>query len=318
MIGRPFGELDAKIRRRLKLRNLDILAAVAQHGSMAKAAVQLAISQPAISKAIAEMELTLGVRLFDRTAQGVEPTLYGQVLLKWIAAVFDDLRQGVKEIEFLSDPAAGEVRIGAIEPMLGGFLPEILKRLNIRYPRITFDVAQPVSLAQQRRDLRERRVDLIIGRLASDDTSDDIASELLFDEPWSIVVGLNNPLTRRRRLKLADLLEEPWSLPPLDTVVRTYLAHAFRAAGLERPRSVVTCSSIQMHYALMVDGPFLAIFPRSLLQFAGRRMEVKVLPVQLPGPPPPVGITTLKRRTRSPVVDLFIQEARDLAKRLNA
>lgn len=316
MIGCPAATMDARIRRRLKLRDLDTLAAVARHGSMAKAAVQLAVSQPAVSKAVAEIEHILGVRLFDRAAQGVEPTPYGQVMLKWVAAVFDDLRQGVKEIEFLSDPTAGEVRVGAIEPMLGGFLAEVLKRVNRRFPRISFDVTQPVSLAQQRRELRERRVDLIVGRLAGDNLSDDIASEVLFEEPWSIVVGPTNPLLKRRKLNLADLLEQRWSLPPTDTVVSTYLARAFRSAGLEPPRSVVTCASIQMHYALMADGPFLAIFPRSLLRFGGYRMRLKVLPVHLPGPPPPVGITTLKKRTRSPVVDLFIAQAREIATQL--
>ena len=97
--------LDARIRRLLKLRDLDTLLAVAECGSMAKAAVQLAVSQPAVSKAIADMEHTLGVNLFDRLAQGVEPTPYGRALIKWAGAVFDDVRQGVEEIGFLVDPA---------------------------------------------------------------------------------------------------------------------------------------------------------------------------------------------------------------------
>ena len=97
--------------RRLTLRELRILMTVAKVGGMGKAAAHLALSQPAISKAIAEMEYTLGVSLLDRTPRGVEPTLYGQVLIKWSGAVFDDLSQGVREIESLADPTAGEVRI---------------------------------------------------------------------------------------------------------------------------------------------------------------------------------------------------------------
>jgi DNA-binding transcriptional LysR family regulator len=308
--------VDARIRRRLKLRDLDTLVTVAQCGSMAKAATQLSVSQPAISKAIADMENTLGVRLLDRTAQGVEPTPYGQVLLKWAAAVFDDVRQGVNEIEFLADPTAGELRIGAAEPMLGGFLAAVLVQINRRHPRITFEVTQPVSLAQQRRDLRERRVDLVMGRVNREQTDEDIATEILFDEPWAVVAGPQNPLARKRKLALADLLDELWTLPPADTVVGAYLTEAFRAVGLERPRSVVTCGSIQMHHALMAGGPFLAIFPRSLLRFSADRMALKVLPVALPGRPPPVGITTLKQRTLSPVTQFFIACAREMAKPL--
>ena len=308
--------IDAAIRRRLKLRDLELLRAVAQHGSMAKAAMHQAVSQPAVSKTIAELERMLGVSLFDRTAQGVEPTLYGQVMLKWTAALFDDLRQGIKEIEFLSDPSAGEMRIGAVEPMLGGFLPEVLKRLTRQFPRVTIEITQPVSLDQQREDLHHRRVDLVLGRLAIHDTSDEIESESLFEEPWSIVAGPQNPLARRQKLELSDLLDEPWSLPPMDTVLATYLSRAFAAAGLEHPRSVVICTSIQMHYALISDGPFLAVFPRSILHFGKSRMPVKELPVHLPGFAPPVGITTLKRRTRNPLVERFIALAREVARQL--
>jgi DNA-binding transcriptional LysR family regulator len=308
--------INARIRRRLKLRDLDTLIAVAQCGSMAKAATQLAVSQPAVSKAIADMEHTLGVRLLDRTAQGVEPTIYGQALLKWAAAVFDDVHQGVKEIEFLSDPTTGELRIGAVEPMLGGFLAAILVHLHRRYPRIAFEVTQLQSLAQQRRDLRERHVDLILGRVMPESIEDDMAIEILFEEPWSVVAAPDNPLARRRKLVLADLLNEPWTLPPRDSAVLSYLKQALAADGLELPRSVVTCGSIQMHQALMARGPFVAIFPRSLLHFGADRMAVKVLPVELPGPPPPVGITTLKNRTLSPVTQLFIAAAREVAKPL--
>ena len=104
---------DHRVGRRLKLRELNILLAVVQAGSMAKAGKRLAISQPAVSKAIADMEHTLGVPLFDRSPQGVEPTQYGRALLKRGVAVFDELQQAVQDIEFLSDPDAGELRIGS-------------------------------------------------------------------------------------------------------------------------------------------------------------------------------------------------------------
>ena len=308
--------IDARIRRRLKLRDLDSLIAIGQCGSMAKAAVQLSVSQPAVSKAVADMEYTFGVRLFDRTAQGVEPTIYGQTLLKWAAAIFDDVRQGVNELEFLSDPTAGELRIGAAEPMLGGFLAAVIANVSRQYPRVTFEVTQRASVAQMLRDVRDRRFDLIMGRVMPDQTENDLDTEILFEEPWSVVAGPQNPLVRRRKLALTDLLGEPWTLPPANTVVGNYLTEAFRAAGLDPPRRVVTTASIQVHHALMAGGSFLAIFPRSLLQFSAGRLTLKVLPVELPGPPPPVGITMLKNRTRSPVTQLFIACAREVAKPL--
>jgi DNA-binding transcriptional LysR family regulator len=121
---------DERVLRRLKLRDLRVLMAVAQSGSMGKTAAELAMSQPAVSKAIAEMEHALGVHVLNRTAQGVEPTLYGHTLLKWATVVFDDLRQAVKEIEHLSDPASGSIRIGSTDAMLAAFLPAVIERFS--------------------------------------------------------------------------------------------------------------------------------------------------------------------------------------------
>src|ERR671922_1599787 len=96
-----------RISRRLKPRDLQVLLKVAEDGNMAAAAKHLAISRPAVSKTIADLEHTLGVRLLDRTPRGIVPTLYGRALLKRGLIVLDELRQSVKEIEFLSDPSAG-------------------------------------------------------------------------------------------------------------------------------------------------------------------------------------------------------------------
>src|SRR5919202_5076381 len=103
---------ENQIGRRLSLRDLHVLSTVVQRGSMAKAAAQLGVSQPAVSEVIADLEYTLGVRLLDRSPQGVEPTIYGRALLKRSTVAFDELKQGIKEIEFLSEPSACELRIG--------------------------------------------------------------------------------------------------------------------------------------------------------------------------------------------------------------
>ena len=307
---------DNRLRRRLKLRDLDTLLAVARWGSMAKAAAHLAVSQPAVSKAVAEMEHTLGVRLLDRTAQGVEPTFYGRALLQWSVAVFDDLRQGVNEIEFLADPTVGELRIGATEPIVAGILPVIIARLTRQYPRLTFHIRQVPTIPLYR-DLHERNVDVVIGRLLNPEANKDLHTEVLFDEPQLVVAGPDNAWSRRRKIKLAELIDEPWSLPRLDSAAGTLIAETFRASGLEVPRIRVVCNSIHMHNGLLASGRFLAMFPRSLLQFSAKRLSVKVLPVELPTQRAPVGIVTLKNRTISAIAQLFINCAREVAKPLS-
>src|SRR5262245_14828844 len=122
------------IGRRLKLQDLYVLTTVAQAGSMGKAAQRLNTTQPAVSRAVAELERAIGVRLLDRNRQGVEPTTYGRALLHCAAAVFDDLRQGVKNIEFLSDPTLGEISIGGNEAIIAGLLSTVLQQLRRRYP----------------------------------------------------------------------------------------------------------------------------------------------------------------------------------------
>src|SRR5690349_3079336 len=134
--------LADRVTSRLKLRDLRLLDTVVRQGTMAKAASQLNLTQPAVSKAIAEMEQLLGVRLIDRGRQGVEATPQGRALLRRGVAIFDELRQGVSEIEHISDPTAGELRIGAPEPMGAGLLPLVIERLSKQHPLVSFFVAQ--------------------------------------------------------------------------------------------------------------------------------------------------------------------------------
>src|SRR5690242_10007699 len=181
-----------RVRNRLRLRDLHVLQVVAKHGSMAKAAVQLSVSQPAVSKSIADMEHTLGVRLLDRTSQGVSPTLYGRALLKWAVAVFDDLQQGIKEIDFLADPTRGELRLGWTEPMSAGLGSVVVDRLTRKYPRLVVHVTQADPGTLQERELRTRNVDLLLGRFASRIPADDVATEFLFDEIVFVVAGADN------------------------------------------------------------------------------------------------------------------------------
>src|SRR5262245_16670634 len=203
---------DARTRRRLKLRELDILMAVVQMGGMRKAADHLHMSQPAISKAIADLEHTLGVSLLDRGPQGIEPTQYGRALLKRSVAVFDELKQSVQDIDFLADPEAGELRIGSSSAQAEGIVLAVIDRLSRRYPRVVFHVVRGGTLAQYD-DLRERRVELGVVRLFGTTTPDDMEEEVLFEEPMVVVAGAENPWACRRKIRLAELVDEPWTWP---------------------------------------------------------------------------------------------------------
>jgi DNA-binding transcriptional LysR family regulator len=306
---------DERIGRRVKLRDLHVLLAVVQWRSMARAAEQLAVSQPVVSKAISDLEHTLGAPLLDRSRRGVEPTLYGQALLRRSVAAFDELRQAVKELEFLADPTIGEVRVAASTAMVGSLLPVVIARVYRRHPKFIIQVKETVAGAALYAELRERKVDFVIGRSLQPLHDKDLSQEILFDDPLFVVVGRENPLARRRNISLADLMQEPWMMPPGDTV-GVLINDTFRDAGLRPPEPVIVSSSLSMYFELLNREPLLAMMPRSVLAFASARQTIKALPVKLPAKSRPVGIVTLQARTISPAAQVFIQAVRETVRPL--
>jgi DNA-binding transcriptional LysR family regulator len=300
-----------RIGRRIKLRDLHVFDAVVQSRSMTKAAQELAISVPVVSKAIADLEHVVGVRLLDRSSQGVEPTIYGFALLRRSSAAFNELRQGVKDIEFLADPTAGEVRIGSTAPIAAGFVSAIIDRLSRKHPRVIFHllVAETEKL---HRELNDRNVDALIARMFEPEADEHTNVETLYNDPYVVVAGVRNPWARRRSVKLSELSNEPWILPPPGTLLGTVVAEAFRTSKLDVPRAAVVTLPNGVQNSLLMTGRFLTILPESVVRFSVNS-GLKMLPVKLPLKRRPIGIITLKSRTLSPVVRLFLECARDAA-----
>jgi DNA-binding transcriptional LysR family regulator len=285
--------------------------AVARCGSMGKAAAQLSVSQPAISKAIADMEYALGVRLLDRSQRGVEPTIYGRALLDRGLNAFDELKQAVRHIEFLADPTAGDVRVGASIFIGTSFVATVVDRLSRRYPRVSVHLLS-AEAAMIYRALERREVELVIAGSLGPVADDSMNVELLYDDPFMVAAGAQNPWCRRRRVKLADLLNEPWTLPSRDSLTWPLVAEVFRANGLDVPRAAFVATSIPARNALLASGRFLTMLPASVLRLAGGN-EIRSLPVDIPAVGRPIGIVTLKDRALSPVAELFISFAREVA-----
>jgi DNA-binding transcriptional LysR family regulator len=306
---------DHRIGRRVNLRDLNILLAVAEAGSMAKAATRLAISQPAISRAIADMEHTLGVPLLDRSPQGVEPTQYGRALLKRGLAAFDEIKQGVRDIEFLANPGTGELFIGSSSAVSQGIVLAIIDRLSRQYPRVVFHIASvaPPALYDE---LRERRVEVGFTRLYGTVPEDDLHREALFEDRLVVVAGMDNPWTRRRKITLADLAHEPWTWPSVGTNFDSLVAEAFRESGLEPPRATVYAEDVNARIMLAATGRFLAVVTAVNLRLSAKHASIKVLPVALPTSYRHIGLITLKNRTLSPLAQLFIEQGREVAKTL--
>jgi DNA-binding transcriptional LysR family regulator len=303
---------EQRLGRHFKLRDLNVLLTVARCGSMGKAAAQLSVSQPAISKAIAEMEYALGVRLLDRGPQGVEPTIYARALLDRGPVAFDELKQAMKHIVFLADPTTGELRIGDNHVLAAGLVAAVIDQLSKQYPGIAFhlEAADPGTTY---RALEARKVDLVVGHLYVPIVEEHMHADVLYDEPHVVVAGARNPWTRRSGIQLADLIDQPWTLPPPDSQLGRVIGQAFRASGLDFPPTAVCATTAAARNALVACGHFISIVPYSMSAFRGTHLPLKRLPIDLPTMRIPVGIVTLKNRTLSPVAQLFIDRARDLA-----
>jgi DNA-binding transcriptional LysR family regulator len=312
-----FVQWDDRIGRRLKLRDLHIFMTVVQQGSMGRAARHLGVSQPVISKAISDLERTLKVRLVDRTAQGVEPTVYGTALLSGGTVVFDDLRHSVKQIEFLADPTAGEVRIAGFDTMTGGFIPAVIDRLTRKLPRASFRVFQALDPEGLHKMVRERSVDLIVLHLIAGEIEDeDLNVEILFPDSLAIVAGAKSKWVRRRRIELAELVDEAWCLPMEGTLSALGIARAFRDKGLDPPRNVVNSNSLVLFQAMAATGRILTVASRTRLRLSGKSSILKAVPVDLNIPWGNVSIVTLKHRSINPAAQLFIECAREVARLL--
>ena len=210
---------ESQIGCRLRLRDLYAFFTAVERGSMSKAAQHLGVSQPAVSDAIADLEHAVGVRLLDRRPQGVEPTMYGSALFRRSAAVFDELKQCIKDIEVLADPTAGELRIGCPEA-IAAILPPILESFSQKYPRVVLNVDQISTATLELPGLRERKLDLVVALSlmprADDGQGDDLNVEVLFDDHLVVAAGIRSRWARRRKIDLAELVDEPWILAAPD------------------------------------------------------------------------------------------------------
>lgn len=302
-------EWESRLGRRLRVRDIYFLSLVVKFGSMAKAARSLSMSQPAISEAITNLEHTLGVRLLDRSPRGAEPTIFADALLKRSAVVFDELKQSVRDIEFLNDPTTGQLTIGCPESIAATFLPQIVERFSQKHPHVVLDL-QDVAPAIKSSGLRERRQDLIIARWHPVDAPvDDLDMEPLFDDPFVVTAGPNTHLARRRKVELAELVHETWILPPPGSWNYEWIAREFRTRELGEPKVGITTFMGQLNAHFVRNGTFITVHPRSWALHNG----LVVVPVNVPLVPIPVSIVTLKNRTLSPVAERFAKCAREAA-----
>jgi DNA-binding transcriptional LysR family regulator len=302
---------DNRIGKRIKLRDLHVLAAVVRWGSMAKAAAHLAMSQPAVSEAVAGLEKALCVRLLERNAQGVKSTKYADVLLRRSQIIFDELRQGIKEIEFLSNPTAGEIKIACPEFLASDLLSRAISAFSEQYPEVAFHIVQQDTTTFEHQELQQRLVDIVLSRVPDGLRDDDLNIEKLIAEPHCIVVGHGSPWARRRRVPLEQLAGEPWILPP-SPLIYNLLQGKLEERGGKVLNVKVTSASILLRNQLLSTGRYVSIMHQSVFMKYAKEWKLKKLDANVELQTPPISLITLKRRALSPAVQLFVEHLRNL------
>ena len=299
---------EKEIGRRFRLRDLYAFFTTVQCGSMAKAAAQLGVSQPAVSKIINDLEHAVGVRLLDRTPQGVIPTVFGQTLLKRGRAAFDELEQGMRDIAFLADPETGEVRIGCPGNLATTLMVKIAEAFMTKYPRVLLRV-DTIQNPQNLPGLHDRQYDLYVTNLPMPErrVPEGVHVEHLFNDPLVVATGIAHRLANRRRVEFRELVDESWLLPRPESWNYICIAEAFLARELPGPKIGMWCNDASLRTQLLANGRFVTAIGKANAKWFG----LKPMPIELPVQPWPVAVVTLKGRSLSPVVELFIDFVRD-------
>ncbi len=297
---------------RLKTRHLMLLLHLDEQGSVLRAAEAARMTQPAASKLLAEMEGLLGVQLFERHARGVQPTWYGQVLIRRARSALLEIGRAQEEIAALRDGRMGQASIGTVVNPGTNLVPAAVAAIKREYPdilvRIEMDYSRPLVAR-----LLDGHLDLVVGRIMEPAGGMDLEFEPLSDEPHSVIVRADHPLAARSRLGHADLAAYGWILPPPDSVLRTRLETMFLEHGLQAPGNVVETSSLPVTVNLLRASDLLTALPVEAVAPYLAARQLMVLPVELGVGMESFGIIRRRGHLLSPAAQRVLEALRTAA-----
>ena len=294
---------------RVSIRQLRLVAAIAEGGSMVRAAEAVGLTQPAVTKAVRDLERDLGVDLFERGNRGVTPTIYGEALVRHAQRVLAQLVHAAEEIDDLAHGAGGRVAIGTLLAASAWLLPRAIARLRAERPRVVIDVVEGTNDRLQPMLLRGD-LDMVVGRLSEFRHRAGVHQESIYAEEIAILAGPRHSFARHEQLSLADLQESDWILPPPETTLRRQLEKAFFDAGLDPPHCAVQSVSLLTNRQLLHDSDLIGAWPRGVAADDVAQGRLVSLPVRLNEILWPVGVSTRKHARLSPAADALLSMLR--------
>lgn len=282
--------LADKLPRYLKTRELQVFLAVLESRSIAEASRRLSLTQPAVSKSIGELESTLGIVLFDRDSRGIYPTRYAEVLAKRAYSIFGEIRLVGEELTKLTSAAGGRVSLGVMPVAAGSFAAEAVAELMTVYPGVCVSVTEGDHEILFEA-LRNRQLDMVVGRLPADLSQEEFRTELLYNDQLCVAAHKSHPLAKRRKIALEELVNEYCIIPKLHSLAYQQLTQTFLRNRLDLPAKRVDTLSIKTVDGLLATGKFVVLGLPSKVVDNSTELGQVILPVDLDADWGPVGIT---------------------------
>lgn len=304
--------LDRVLRSNLKLKHLRLLVALDQFRHLGRASEYLSLTQPAVSKTLAELERLFGLALFVRSTRGTEPTPHGDTVIRFARSVLADFDRTRDEIAAVASGAAGRVRVGAMVVATPGLLMRTIDLMKAR-STLTTVLVEEGDLTRLLPRLRQGELDLLIGRLEPGYAAPDLETEPFYDEPMCIVTGTQHALARQRRVSWADLAGQAWVMPPPWASSRTKLHQMFYKHRLNPPVDVIETASFLVTLTCLHERGAVGFWARSVAEHCQAQGLARILPVKVPIELPPVGVMRLRGRLRTPAAEQFMQCLRQAA-----
>ena len=256
-------QIDRVLRSNLKLRHLQLLVALDQFRHVGRVAEFLSVTQPAVSKTLAEIERMFGLTLFTRSTRGTEPTPYGATVVRFARSVLADYERTRDEISAVASGAAGRTSVGAMVVALPVLLARAIALLKAQSAK-TAVLVEEGDLTRLLPRLRLGELDLFVGRLEPGYAAPDLETERLYDEPMAIVARPDHPLAGKLKPTWADLAAAPWVIPPPWASSRVKLDQMFYKHGLHPPDDVVETASFLATMTFIRARPAIGFLARGV------------------------------------------------------
>ena len=305
------------LRARLKTRQLLLLIALDDHRNIHRASEALCMTQPAASKQLKDLEDMLEVKLFERLPRGMEPTLFGETMIRHARMALTSLAAAHDDIVALKKGLTGQVEVGVIMTPGMSLLPRAIARVKAQAPLLRIGVQMETSkvLLDQ---LQRGVLDFMIGRILEEDSVSGLQYEELGGEPACAVARIGHPLLLRDDLSLADLATQAWILPPPGSVLRHRWEQMFRRAAIEPPADAVDTTALLVITALLQQTDALHVMPIEVARYYASLKALAILPIELPCSMDAFGIITREGHLLSPGARTLLQEVRGVARELYA